>query len=94
MRQLGALKVAMQELRRKTGLFERRFDLSSAEQLVAEGSVPSEKIVAEGAGSGKAVGFAEDIQYTVVVAEFGSFAAVPDLDNQCIEVGADLHQSQ
>ncbi len=84
----------MQELRRKTGLFERRFDLSSAEQLVAEGSVPSEKIVAEGAGSGKAVGFAEDIQYTVVVAEFGSFAAVPDLDNQCIEVGADLHQSQ
>lgn len=29
-----------------------------------------------------------------VVAELGSFAAVPDLDSPCIEVEADLHQSQ
>ena len=84
----------MQDLRRKTGLFGRRFDLSSAEQLVDEESVPSEKFVAEEAGSGKAAGFAEGTQCTVVaVADLGSFAAVPDLDSLCIGVGADLHQS-
>lgn len=52
-------------------------------------------IVAEGAGSGKFADFAEGIQCIVaVVAGLGSFAAVPDLDIPCIEVGADLHRSQ
>ena len=88
------LKIATRELRRKIGQFGRRFGLSSAELLGAEKAVPSAKIVAEGAGFGKAAGFVEGIQCTVaVVAELGSFAAVPDLDSLCIEVGADQHQS-
>lgn len=85
----------MQALRRKIGLSGRRFDLSSAERPVAEEAVPSEKTVAEEAGSGKAAGFAEGTQCTVaVVAKLESFAADPDPDVLCTEVGADLHRSQ
>lgn len=72
----------MQALRRTTGLSGMRFDLSSAEWLAVEVVVPSEKTVAEEAGSEKAAGFAEGILCTVaVVAELESFAAAPDLDN-------------
>lgn len=85
----------MQAQRRKTALFGRRFDQSSAERLAAEEAVLSGMTVAEEAGSGKAAGFAVGIQCTVAVAaELGSFAAVPNLGSLCIEVGADLHQSQ
>lgn len=85
----------MQALWRTTGLFGRRFDLSYVAQLAAEEAVPSGKTVAEEAGSGKAAGFAGGIQCTVaVVAKLGSFAAVRDLNIPCIEIGADLHQSQ
>ena len=52
----------MQAPRKKTGQSERRFGLSSAERLAAVKVAPSEKTVAEGAGSGKVAGFAEDIQ--------------------------------
>ena len=56
------------------------FALIFAERLVAEKAVPTETIVAEEAGSGKAAGFAEGIQCTVaVVAGLGSFAAVLSL---------------
>ena len=61
MRRPGALKFAMQGLRRKTGLFGRRFDLSFAERLAAEKAVRSEKTVAEEADSGKTAGFVEGI---------------------------------
>lgn len=85
----------MQASRRKTGLFGKRFDLSSAERLAAEEAVPSEKTVAGEADFEKASGFAEGIQCTVaVVAEPGRFAAVPGLESLYIEVGAGLHQSQ
>ncbi len=74
------LDFAMQELRRRNWLFGRMFALIFAERLVAEKAVPTETIVAEEAGSGKAAGFAEGIQCTVaVVAGLGSFAAVLSL---------------
>lgn len=94
MRRPGALKFAMQGLRRRTGLFGRRFDLSFAEPLAAETAVRSERTVAAEADSGKTAGFVEGIQGTAaVVAELESFAAVLGLDSLCIEVGADLHQN-
>ena len=72
----------MKASRRTTGLSGMRFALSSADWLAVEEVVPSEKTVAEEADSEQAAGFAEGILCTVaVVAELGSFAAVPDLDN-------------
>ena len=82
MQKLGALTVAMQALRKTTGLSGMRFDLFSADWLAVEVVVPSEKTVAEEACSEKAAGFAEGIRCTVAaVAKLGSFAAVPDLDS-------------
>lgn len=78
---------------RTTELFGRKSDPSSAERLAAEKAVRGGKIVAEKAGSGKAAGSGEGIQYTAAVAvELGSSAAVQDLDNPCTEIEADLHQ--
>ena len=72
----------MQASRKMTGLSGMRFDLSSAEWPVVEVVVPSEKTVAEEAGSERFADFAEGILCIVaVVAKPGSFAAVLDLNS-------------
>ena len=78
---------------RTTELFGRKSDPSSAERLAAEKAARCGKVVAEKAGSGKAAGSGEGIQYTATVAvELGSSAAVQDLDSPCIEIEADPDQ--